>query len=77
MGGNNESRMSNSKLFKYGFYCSVQCASVKGLSRKNWSELFENDQINLFCSTSSTIVTGDSTTAELARFGENWHNFFL
>ena len=67
--------MSNSKLLKLGFYCSVSCTSVKRLFKKNWSELSMNHQINLSCSTPSTIVTGDSIAAGLASFSDVWHNF--
>ena len=67
--------MSNSKLLKLGFYCSVSCTTVKCLFKKNWSELFMNHQINLSCSTPSTIVTRDSTAAGLARFSDVWHFF--
>ena len=68
--------MSNSKLLKLGFYRSVSCTSVKRLFKKNWSELFMNHQINLSCSTPSTIVTRDSIAAGLANFSDVWHNFF-
>ena len=68
--------MSNSKLLKLGFYRSVSCTPVKRLFKKNWSELFMNHQINLSCSTPSTIVTGDSIAAGLACFSDVWHNFF-
>ena len=67
--------MSNSKLLKLGFYCSVSCTLVKHLF-KNWWELFLNHQIDLSCSTPSTIVIGDSTATGLARFSDVWHNFF-
>ena len=68
--------MSNSKLLKLGFYRSVSCTPVKRLFKKNWSELFMNHQIDLSCSTPSTIVIGDSIAAGLARFSDVWHNFF-
>ena len=68
--------MSNSKLLKLGFYCSVSCTPLKHLFKKNWSELFMNHQIDLSCSTPSTIVIGDSIAAGLARFSDVWHNFF-
>ena len=68
--------MSNSKLLKLGFYRSVSCTPVKRLFKKNWSELFMNRQINLFSSTPSTIIIGDSIAAGLARFSDVWHNFF-
>ena len=68
--------MSNSKLLKHGFYRSVSCTPFKRSSKKNWLELFKKHWINLSCSTSSTIVTGDSTAAGLASFGDVWHNFF-
>ena len=35
-----------------------------------------NHQIDLSCSTPSTIVIGDSIAAGLARFSDVWHNFF-
>ena len=60
--------MSNSKLLKHGFYRSVSCPAVKRLSKKNWSELFKNHQIDLSCSTPSTIGIGHSIAAGLARF---------
>ena len=68
--------MSNTKLLKLGFYRSVSCTPVKRLFNKNWSELLMNHQIDLSCSTPSTIVIGDSTAAGLARFSDVWHNFF-
>ena len=68
--------MSNSKLLKLRFYRSVSCTPVKRLFKKNWSELFMNHQIDLSCSTPSTIVTGDSIAAGLTRFSDFWHNFF-
>ena len=68
--------MSNSKLLELGFYRSVSCTPVKRLFKKNWSELFMNHQIDLSCSTPSTIVIGDSIAAGLARFSDVWHNFF-
>ena len=68
--------MSNSKLLKLGFYCSVSCTPVKCLFKKNWSELFMNHQIDLSCSAPSTIVLGDSVAAGPARFSDVWHNFF-
>ena len=49
---------------------------AKRLFKKNWSELFRNHQIDLSCSTPSTILIGDSITAALARFSDVWHNFF-
>ena len=55
--------MFNSKLLKHGFYRSASCTPVKDLSKKNWSELFKNHQIDLFCSTLSIIVIGDSIAA--------------
>ena len=67
--------MSNSKLLELGFYRSVSCTPVKRLFKKNWSELFKNHQIDLSCSTPSTIVIGDSIAAGLARFSDFWHNF--
>ena len=67
--------MSNSKLLKLSFYHSVSCKPVKRLFKKNWSELFKNHQIDLSCSTPSTIVTGDSIAAGLARFSGVWHVF--
>ena len=67
--------MSNTKLLKLGFYRSVSCTPVKRLFKKNWSELFMNHQIDLSCSTPSTIVIGDSIAAGLARFSDVWHNF--
>ena len=68
--------MSKSKLLKLGFYRSVSCTPVKRLFKKNWSELFINHQIDLSCSTSSTIVIGGPIAAGLARFTDVWHNFF-
>ena len=68
--------MSNSKLLKLGFYCSVSCTPVKCVFKKNWSELFMNHQINLSYSTPSKSVIRDSTAAGLARFSDVWHNFF-
>ena len=35
-----------------------------------------NHQIDLSCSTPSTIVIGDSIAAGLACFSDVWHNFF-
>ena len=67
--------MSNSKLLILGFYRSVSCTPVKRLFKKNWSELFKNHQIDLSCSTTSTIVIGDWTAAGLARFSDLSHNF--
>ena len=69
--------MSNIKLLKHGFYRSVSCTPVKRLFKKNWSELFMNDQIDLSCIIPSTIVIGDSIAAGLARFSHVWHNFFV
>ena len=68
--------MSNSKLLKLGFYCSVSYTPVKRLFEKNWWELFNNHQINLSCSTPPTIVIGDSIASGLARFSDVWYNFF-
>ena len=68
--------MSNSKLLKLGFYRSVSYTPVKRLFEKNWWELFKNHQINLSCSTPSTIVIGDSIASGLARFSDVWYNFF-
>ena len=68
--------MFNSKLLKLGFYPSVSLTPVERLFQKNWSELFKNHQINLSCSTPSTIVIGSSIAAGLARFSNVWHNFF-
>ena len=48
--------MFNSKLLKHGFYRSVLCTPTKRLSKKNWSELFKNYQIDLSSSTPSTAV---------------------
>ena len=72
----NRSITSNTKLLKLGLYRSVSCTRVKRLFKKNWSELFMNHQIDLSCSTPSTIVIGDSIAAGLARFSDVWHNFF-
>ena len=44
--------------------------------KKDWSELFKNNQIDLTCSTPSTILIGDSIAAGLGRFSNVWHNFF-
>ena len=68
--------MSTSKLLKPGFNRSVSCTPIKCLFKKNWSELFMNHQIDLSCSTPSTIVIGDSIAAVLACFSDVWHNFF-
>ena len=68
--------MSNSKLLELGFYRSVSCTPVKRLFKKNWSELFMNHQIDLSCSTPSTIVIEDFIAAELSRFSDVWHIFF-
>ena len=68
--------MPDSKLLKFGFYRSVSCTPAKHLFKKNWSELFKNHQLDLSCSTPSTIKIGDSTAAELTRFSDVWHNFF-
>ena len=68
--------MSNIKLLKHSFYHLVSCTPVKGLSQKNWSELFKNHQIDLSCSTPSTTVVKDSIAARLVRFSDIWHNFF-
>ena len=68
--------MPNSKLLKHGFYRSVSSTPVRRLFKKNWSELFKNQQIDLSSSTSSTILIGDSIAAGLARFSDVWHNFF-
>ena len=68
--------MSNTKLLKLGLYRSISCTPVKRLFKKNWSELFMNHQIDLSCSTPSTIVIGDSIAAGLARLSEVWYNFF-
>ena len=62
--------MSNWNLLKHGFYCSLSCTPVKHLSKKNWSEVFKNNQIDLSCSTPSTIVIGDLIAAGLARFSD-------
>ena len=72
----NRSITSNTKLLKLGLYRSVSCTRVKRLFKKNWSELFMNHQIDLSCSTPSTIVIGDSIAAELARFSDVWRIFF-
>ena len=69
--------MSNSKLLKLRFYRSVSHTPVKCLFKKNWSELFMNHQIDLSCSTPSTIVIGDSMAVGLAHFSDVWHNFHL
>ena len=58
--------MSNTKLLKFGFYLSVSCTPAKRVFKKNWSELFMNHQLDLSCSTPSTIVIGDSIAAGLA-----------
>ena len=68
--------MSNSKLLELGFYRSVSCTPVKRLFKKNSSELFINHEIDLSCSTPSTIMIGDSIAAGLARFSDVWHDFF-
>ena len=68
--------MSNSKLLKHGFYCSVSCTPLKRISKNNWSELFKKHQVDLYCSTPSAIVAGDSIAAGPARFSDVWHNFF-
>ena len=68
--------MSNTKLLKLGFYRSISCTPITRLFKKNWSELFMNYQIDLSCSTPSTIVIGDLIAAGLARFSDVWHNFF-
>ena len=73
----NWSIMSTSKLLKPGFNHSVSCTPIKCLFKKNWSELFMNHQIDLSCSTPSTIVIGDSMAAGLAHFSDVWHNFHL
>ena len=39
-------------------------------------ELFKNHQINLSCSTPSTIVIGNTIAAGLSRFSHVWYNFF-
>ena len=44
--------------------------------KKDWSELFKNNQIDLSCSTPSTILIGDLIAAGLGRFSNVWHNFF-
>ena len=62
--------MSNSKLLKLGFYRSVSCTPVKRLFKKNLSKLFMNHQTDLFCSTPSTIVTGDSIATGVPRFSD-------
>ena len=66
--------MYNSKLFKLDFYRSVSSTPVKRLFKKDWSELFINHQLDLSCSTPSTIVIEDSIAARLARFSDVWHN---
>ena len=68
--------MPNSKLLKLGFYPSVSCTPVARLFKKNWSELFMNHQIDLSCSTLSTIVIGDSIKEKLGRYSDVWQNFF-
>ena len=67
--------MFNLKFIKRGFYRSVSCTPVKRLFKKNWSEFFMNHQIDLSCSTPSTIVIGDSIAAGLARFSDVWRIF--
>ena len=49
---------------------------VKHLSKKNWSEVFKNNQIDLSCSTPSTIVIGDLIPAGLAHFSNVQHKVF-
>ena len=62
--------------FKHGFYRSVSCTPTKRLFKKNWSELFNNHQIDLSCSNPSTIEIGVSIAPGLGRFSDVWHNCF-
>ena len=68
--------MANLKLLKHGVYRSVSYTPVKCLSKKKWSELFKNHQINLSCSAPSKIVITDSIAAGLAPFVDALYNFF-
>lgn len=60
--------MPKLKLLKHGFYSLVSYTLLKCLSRKNWSDLLEQHEINFFRSTPSTIVLGYTIEAGLASF---------